>query len=60
MPTGYRYRPLTGSAIRLIRILPREDRTETDTPPRRKLRCKLIHMVLDTSLPLQYITLSYI
>lgn len=52
MSTGYSYRPLVGSAIRLIRILPQEDGSEM-------LRCKLIHMVLDVSPPPQYIALSY-
>jgi len=52
MSTGYPYRPLVGSAIRLIRILPPEDGSEM-------LCCKLIHMVLDVSPPPQYIALSY-
>ena len=57
MSTRYPYRPLVGSAIRLIRILPQEDTgsgTSDDV-----LRCKLIHMVLDASPPPQYIALSY-
>jgi len=60
MSPGYPYRPLTGSAIRLIRILPGEDGTATDTSAPHLLRCKLIHIVFDASPPPQYIALSYV
>ncbi|KAK3328088.1 heterokaryon incompatibility protein-domain-containing protein [Cercophora scortea] len=55
MPSSYPYRPLAGSAIRLIRIL--EAKSPQDAAV---IRCKLIHMPLAVSPPPAYIAISYV